>query len=257
MYNRIGPLEVKVALALDLLEQELDLSSLDLIEQEVLKTVRNEPNGLVSFAGVTNITTLCCAFLKRCPTDHSQLISKCIDWVIMRRIESNSTLNWENSYGKTAYVAMNLIALHKLNPLYYSFAVLCTQYFHEGIHRDGRDGGVPPDSIAAIKSKSQLYTTSLFIRLLGVLVMTSAPLQREAFALMLSQLLMRPRRTGRTFLFVASTCLLFSSSAAALHYIFGWAFWQNAAASAAVGGIPYVPKLVRFILGKILGDTNE
>ncbi|GAG62304.1 unnamed protein product [marine sediment metagenome] len=160
--DSIGPLAIKSAIALDLNESGVSLPNINQIESSVLSTLREEDNDLFSFAGSTNDTSLYCDFLNTLfPKKHNDIIQKCLRWILIRKIENKdlNTICWEKSYGKTAYVILNLLKFIKQKPKIRSLLPQVLEYY-----RPSHSGAIPPDNFPAHESKSSIYTTILFIR---------------------------------------------------------------------------------------------
>lgn len=181
--GKVGSLPFRVALQLNLIRHGVSFDTIDTTITAIHNTLNGESENLKSFSSSTNLTSLYCEFLLHSGKGEDNLIKECTDWVLLRKIVDNgrATICWENSFGKTAYVMINLIELKKkdIDSLVDINKVL--SYFSLN-----KNGSVPTDSIAAIESKSSVYTTILFLRLISAILKEHPSHYKTAFGKALS-----------------------------------------------------------------------
>jgi hypothetical protein len=234
----IGPLPFKTALALELLSENIEVPNIKLITDAILATLQEEGPDLISFGGSTNNTTLYANFLKRVNGQrYRDSIEKGIRWVMLRRIEESHSeaLCWEESYGKTAYVIINLIELtenvNEVRPI----ILKALNYF-----RPLETGAIPADRIPAHESQSSIYTTILFIRAIGMLLKHDVACYESAFKTLLMELdlkLNRFRSWIRGFARIAFPTGACLTILILLYNVFGKNFVLSVSASIAAGVI--------------------
>lgn len=249
----IGQLPFKTALAMELLSEGIDVPNLELITNSILVTLRREDQDLLSFGGSTNNTTLYANFLKCINYEDQNLIEKCIRWVKIRATEKSggSTLCWEESYGKTAYVIINLIELidnvHDIEDI-----VLKTLNYFQPL----KNGAIPSDRIPAHESRSSIYTTILFIRVIGTLFKHDVRYYESAFKALIMGLILNQKlfhgwiRKLAPIAFPASICF---AAAILLYFLFGKDFIFSVLSSIAAGVIISL----YFILKKIIYSSQK
>lgn len=254
--DAVGSLSIKVALVIELLEANVDLPNLDLIVKQVLGTLRQEGQGLSSFAGSTNDTTLYCNFLKLVTRDeHSRIIHECIEWVRVRAVEKSNgdAICWEESYGKTAYVILNLLCLIEV-PAVERLIPQAINYF-----QPSESGAIPPDEIPAHDSRSSVYTTILFIRVVGFYLRCHPGDYQPAFIHLLSDPgVLRPRahRWLKVAVLLLTTVVVFGITLILLLLVFGKEFLFSVFASLVAAAVaPLVALLVR-IYNRLMGSKK-
>jgi hypothetical protein len=109
--GQVGPLFFAVAVAASLLEYGYDIPNANELRASAYRALRDEGPGLVSFDGITSTTALYATFLNRLAREEdTDVVQKAFAWLIVRKIESRAdpSISWENSYGRTAYVLIDL-----------------------------------------------------------------------------------------------------------------------------------------------------
>ena len=215
--DRIGILPFKAALALDLKKRGIEIPELDKLESTILRSL-DEESGLVSFAKSTNETSLYCEFLSTFfPEKHEETIRRCIEWLQVRKsfIGGRETICWERSYGKTAYVIINLLEIPQAENIVDQLIDPVLRYF-----QPDKNGAIAPDTIPAIQSKSSIYTSILFVRMTAAVARRRPEVYRSLFAKCFeaANLKYKLLRLKRTSLRIVLPSVLVALSAAALWY---------------------------------------
>lgn len=229
--DAVGPLAIKVALAIELLEAGIHLPNLGLIEQQILATLREEGQGLLSFGASSNDTTLYCHFLKIVTNDkHSNVIYKCTRWVCIRAVEKSQgeAVCWEESYGKTAYVTLNLMCFTEVDGV--DSLILKALNFFKPVE----SGAIPPDTNPAHESRSSIYTTILFIRVMGSFLDCNPTYYQPAFIYLLTEprtLEAKSYKWLKATLLILAIGLIFGLGFILLLYGFGNEFFYGVLAS--------------------------
>lgn len=249
--DTIGPLSIKVALAYELLREGLDVPMLDLIEKSVVATLRNEESGLCSFAGSTNDTTLYCAFLNKVDrAKYQDIVRRCVRWVILRQIEKPefNAICWEESYGKTAYVILNLLDIE--NDISNLDSLLSKTF---AFFRPKQNGAIPEDLIPAHNSQSSIYTTILFIRAYAAAMQKQPNLYRKAFG----QLIIETKPYAY-WLQVAGiwgfSLVSFVATGGLMYFVLGKDFVLSVVASVVAAMVPTLFLLTRKLYAYLVGN---
>ncbi|HHT9148674.1 MAG TPA: hypothetical protein ACFYEJ_06720 [Candidatus Wujingus californicus] len=244
--DTIGSLPVKVALALELLREGFDVPKLELTEKSVIATLRKEEGELYSFAGGTNVTTLYCSFLSKINCEkHQEIISCSLRWVLLRQIEKLdiNAICWEESYGRTAYVVLNLLDLQ--------YAINDREIFLSkslAFFRPKPNGAMPKDVIPAHDSHSSTYITILFIRVYATIMQQDLRIYRKAFGELISDT--KSTRLRSRYLFRAVWCwgfslLAFVATGGVVYFVLGKDFVMSVAASVIAAMLPSLVVLMR------------
>lgn len=256
--DSIGPLAIKVAISLDLIEEGIPIPKIDLTEIAILSTLRDEANGLCSFAGSTNDTSLYCDFLNTLfKNKHNEIVEKCLRWIFVRRIEKKDqdAICWEESYGKTAYVTLNLLKFIEQKP---EIELLLPQIFE--YYKPTLSGAIPPDNLPAHESKSSIYTTILFIRLFAKISEYNKENYKHISVFLLQSLFQKPllsikRRYQITFFLFSIFC--FTATGYLAKFILGKEFLISIVASTIGGIFPSCLILVYRAYSKLLRNISS
>lgn len=239
--DSIGSLAVKVAFATELLSVGVPVPNLEHIRTSILATRVNEDGDLVSFASSTNDTTLYANFLRSVGNpDDDKTIDECIRWVKIRAVAKagGASLCWEESYGKTAYVAVNLIQSSSDGRALEPLILKALNYFEPG-----QDGAIPPDSVPAHESRDSIYTTILFIRAFATFLAQASRYCEGAFVALITK--MPPTQTRaspllrRVFSIAVATCVCIDV-ALVVYFVAGRDFLMSVLASIVAAMIAIV-----------------
>ncbi|MDP1726072.1 MAG: hypothetical protein Q8M15_04770 [Bacteroidota bacterium] len=252
--DKIGVLPFKVAIILELKKHKINIEGLDKVEFSVLNTLRDEGNSLLSFSNSTNTTSLYCEFLSTFYIDkHKDTIAKCISWVLVRKIVSsqNHSICWENSYGKTSYVLINLLNTvqdqHSIIPLIKPILY----YFQQD-----KEGAILPDKIAAYKSTSSVYTTILFIRLVAAIANSNTTIYKDIFGENFKEVSLfeiRNRKIMSILKLTLISVIIFLSIGCIIYFVIGRAFAESVFASLIAAAMPLVFTIIKKYLNNNVG----
>jgi len=254
--DAVGSLSIKVALVIELLDAKVDLPNLDVIVTQVLATLREEGQRLASFGGSTNDTTLYCNFLKIATgSEHQRTINECIEWVRIRAVErsNGNAVCWEESYGKTAYVILNLLRLIDVAAVEH-LVFQAINYF-----QPSEGGEIPPDVIPAHDSLSSTYTTILFIRVMGTFLHCYPEHYRSAFIFLLSDLSIvqsRPHGWLKVAALLLAMLIVFGLTYFLLWSVLGKEFISNVSASLVAAGCVALFALMLKIYNRVMGGKR-
>ncbi len=255
--DTIGPLPIKVALATELLQAGITVPNLTLIENTMLSMLRKEEHGLASFAGSTNNTTLYCSFLSKLDYErHRDVIQRCISWVLLRQIEKPelNAVCWEESYGRTAYVVLNLIDMAHYIENEDGLYTKCVAFF-----RPNREGAIPADVIPAHDSLASTYTTILFVRTYAALMQERLIIYRKAFGEVIvvgRTVSYESRRWLRRAGMWGISLVLFAITGGTVYFFLGREFLLSVTASVIAAALPSLYLLVRKLYETLEDDRT-
>jgi hypothetical protein len=234
--DKIGILPFKAALALDLKKSGIEIPGLEKLENTILESL-DEESGLLSFARSTNETSLYCEFLTAFfPDKHEATVRRCIEWLCVKKsFVGGDRVCWERSYGKTAYVVINLLEIPLAKETVDQLIDPVLRYF-----RPGASGAIAPDTVAAIESKSSIYTSILFVRMTAAVARHRPQVYRSLFASCFEAATLK-YTLARYSRILAKTILpsvfIVALAVGAIWYFGSTSFWGSVVASIVAAGL--------------------
>jgi hypothetical protein len=180
--DEVGSLHEKASLVMELLNAGIIDIDLKIIREQILRTKTNH-GSITSLGEQTHNAALYANFLSLLgEPDDNKIIEDTIKWIFLRKIvnKDTSSICWENSYGKTAYVCINVMNCQiKMDPVDQSItnAMNYFQLKHGGF--------VPMDKKPAHESTSPIYTTILYLRTLGTFFIKNSHIYHDAYRFLL------------------------------------------------------------------------
>lgn len=170
-------LRFQASLAIDLITHGINLDFFYEIETSLLKKLKSNNIGFSWFSERTDEDLLYALAIVKIDDLNQDIteefnIEHVINWVLSRKTRNSDSVNWENSYGRTAYITINLLMLEKAGKVDLDKMLIdCSVDEIFSWFKPLKDGRMPEDTQPAVfKSTHSIYITALYLRMIGMFI---------------------------------------------------------------------------------------